>query len=104
MGALCTKTLNAISRVKKLIKFFKSWFSVVLLTQRMRKSCIQSKIFSLGGQYYGLGLSTVEGTKSKYNIQKEGWNPFIENVNSATDLAKEQHGLLLTFGYTFVFQ
>ena len=34
-------------------------FSVMLLTQRIRKSCPQSEIFSLGGQYYGLGQSTL---------------------------------------------
>ena len=60
IDALCTKTMNAISQVKKWIKFFKSWFSVVLLTQRMRKSCPQSEIFSLGGQYYGLGQSNMQ--------------------------------------------
>ena len=31
----------------------------MLLTQRIRKSCPQSEIFSLGGQYYGLGQSNV---------------------------------------------
>ena len=40
IGALCSKTLNAISRVKKLIKFFNFWFFVMVLTQTMRKSCI----------------------------------------------------------------
>ena len=35
-------------------------FSVMLLTQRIRKSCPQSEIFSLGGQYYGLGQSRVQ--------------------------------------------
>ena len=57
IGALCSKTLNAISRVKKLIKFFNFWFSVMILTQTMRKSCIWYDFFSLGGQYYGLGQS-----------------------------------------------
>ena len=31
----------------------------MLLTQRIRKSCPQSEIFSLGGQYYSLGQSSV---------------------------------------------
>ena len=30
----------------------------MILTQRIRKSCPQSEIFSLGGQYYGLGQSS----------------------------------------------
>ena len=32
----------------------------MLLTQRIRKSCPQSEIFSLGGQYYGLGQSILQ--------------------------------------------
>ena len=46
-------------RAKEWIKIFTLLFSVMLLTQRIRKSCPQSEIFSLGGQYYGLGQSSV---------------------------------------------
>ena len=49
-GVLFSKTLNAISRVKKLIKFFNFWFFVMVLTQTMRKSCIWNDFFSLGGK------------------------------------------------------
>ena len=66
IGALCSKTLNAISRVKKLIKFFNFWFSVMILTQTMRKSCIWYDFFSLGGQYYGLGQS-IYGSSVGYH-------------------------------------
>ena len=66
IGALCSKTLNAISRVKKLIKFFNFWFSVMILTQTMRKSCIWYDFFSLGGQCYGLGQSNCADLKPCY--------------------------------------
>ena len=51
IGALCSKTLDGLGRVKKSMKKFKSHFSVLLLTQTMRKSCPQSEIFSLRGKY-----------------------------------------------------
>ena len=51
--------MNGLGRVKEWIKFFTFLFSVMLLTQRIRKSCPQSEIFSLGGQYYGLDQSNA---------------------------------------------
>ena len=59
IGALCSKTLDGLGRVKKSMKKFDFHFFVLLLTQTMRKSCPQSEIFNLGGQYYGLGQSIV---------------------------------------------
>ena len=43
-------TLNGLGRVKERIKIFIFLFSVMLLTQRIRKSCPQSEIFNLRGK------------------------------------------------------
>ena len=40
----------------------------MILTQTMRKSCIWYDFFSLGGQYYGLGQSNVDGNGNEYGI------------------------------------
>ena len=52
MGVLCSKNLNGLGRFEKWMKKFNFQFSVLLLTQRMRKSCTQSEIFSLGGKCF----------------------------------------------------
>ena len=51
IGALCCKTLDGLGRLKKWTKKFNFQFFVLLLTQRMRKSCTQSEIFDLRGKF-----------------------------------------------------
>ena len=57
IGVLCSKTLNGLGRFEEWNFFFNFQFSIMLLTQRMRKSCTQLDFVCLGGQYYGLGQS-----------------------------------------------
>ena len=51
IGVLCSKTFDGLGRLKKMYeKKFNFQFSVLLLTQKMKKSCTQTKIFHLGGK------------------------------------------------------
>ena len=65
----------------------------MLLTQRIRKSCPQSEIFSLGGQYYGLGQSNQDFDKDSsllkwpYLLYKMGVSDFQSSSSVVAKVA-----------------